>query len=295
MFNNLGYFIKESFRNIFTNRLMSFASVGVLVSCLIIMGTCTLALFNVQKNLEQIQDLNEITLFIDDAYADDENIARITSELEGLNNVKDCEYISREDGYRILQEMFAETPDALLGYDSSYVRISYKLTLVDTAKTDETMYQLNNIEGIDTIRYNDEVAAGFLNLEKVLTVASFWFIGILFIISIFIISNTIKLAVYSRRREINIMKYVGATDWFIRWPFIFEGLIIGLFSGIVAYFIQWYIYEYIIVGLFATLKNLIIIVDFSTISSSIGLVFAVAGIVIGVFGSSLSIRKHLDV
>jgi len=157
------------------------------------------------------------------------------------------------------------------------------------------MYQLNNIEGIDTIRYNDEVAAGFLNLEKVLTVASFWFIGILFIISIFIISNTIKLAVYSRRREINIMKYVGATDWFIRWPFIFEGLIIGLFSGIVAYFIQWYIYEYIIVGLFATLKNLIIIVDFSTISSSIGLIFAVAGIVIGVFGSSLSIRKHLDV
>ena len=292
--HNFSYFLHEGLSNMFSHGFMSFAAIGITVACLLIMGTFTLVAVNADANLKQVERDNEILAFIDDTYTEAQAKA-LQSKLEAVDNVASATFISREEA---MENFISEHPDEeyFQDLDPNILRDRFAIKVKDLRRQSETVEKIRNVEGVGGISAYAELTNGFIAVRNIATVICVALIAVLFVISVFIISNTIKLTTFDRREEIAIMKMVGATNGFIRWPFVYEGFMLGLTGAVLAFLLQWGLYEAIAKGVATNdTLQLLSIVPFAQLWKPVAGVFLVAGILIGVGGSLSAIRRFLQV
>ena len=292
--HHLRYFAHEGLSNMFSHGFMSFAAIGITVACLLIMGTFTLVAVNANQLLRDLEQENEILAYVDDSY--DETQARaLQKKLQSIPNVASAAFISKEEA---MEEFKAQYPDEALfqDLDPEILRDRYAIKIADLRQQKQTVEQVKAVEGIAKVNAYEEIAGGFITVRNVATVVCVALIAILFVVSVFIISNTIKLTTFDRREEIAIMRMVGATNGFIRWPFVYEGFLFGILGAAVAFLLQWGLYEAVARGVANNdTLQLISIIPFTEMWEPVAVSFAAAGIVIGVGGSLSAIRKFLQV
>lgn len=292
--NNIGYLLREGVRGVFVNGFMSFAAVCVTVACLIIMGSFLLILFNLNEMIVDLEQENEMLVYIDESYSE-AKAKSVGSQINLITNVRSATFVSREQA---LQDFVDEQNDANLfdGLDPDTLRDRYVVTVEDNSLLQQTYDKLTQIEGVAEVKAHFEIAQGFQTVQNVLNIASLVIVTVLFVVSLFIISNTVKLAMYSRSEEIAIMKMVGATNAFIRLPFVVEGFIIGIIAAAVAFFLEWGLYDFVLTKIqqLDTLK-LFVLTPFTDVIEIVAIAYALTGFLVGVFGSLLSIRKFLKV
>ena len=292
--HNFGYFVHEGLSNMFSHGFMSFAAIGITVACLLIMGTFTLVAVNANELLHTLEQENEILAYVDDTYTDAQFKA-LESKLEALPNVASVTYISKEEA---MESFKAQYPDeeVFQDLDPEILQDRYAIKVADLTKQAQTKEQVENVEGITDVNAYEEITSGFITVRNVATVVCVALIAILFIVSVFIISNTIKLTTFDRREEIAIMRMVGATNGFIRWPFVYEGFMLGFLGAVIAFGLQWLLYAAVARGVATNdTLQLVQIIPFQQMWLPVALTFGGAGILIGVGGSLSAIRRFLQV
>ena len=294
MKHDFRFFIREGAGNMFSHGFMSFAAVGITVACLLIMGTFTLVAYNANANLADLQQENAVLAFVDDSLTEQE-ARELQPWIESVYNVADCTFMSRDEAKENYIEKY-DGDDLYGDLPSDVFRHRYIIHVTDPDRIMETKEAVEQVEGIAKARADQAVAEGFTTARNVASIISVALIAILLLVSVFIISNTIKLTTFDRRDEIAIMKMVGATDSFIRWPFVFEGLLLGLCGAVVAFGLQWLLYEAVANGIGSSdTMQLLEVTPFISIWKPVAMSFAAAGVVIGVGGSLMAIRRFLKV
>lgn len=290
----MGYFTREGVRGIFLHGFMSFASVCVTVACLIIMGTFCLVLLNLNQMILRLEQENEVLVYVDENYSEAE-ARSVGSYINMVTNVYNAKFISKDEALDNFVEKQGKS-ELFGGLDSSTLRDRYEITLTDSTKMRETVALLEQIDGVVGVSAHYEIMEGFSTVQQVLRVASTIIIAVLFVVSLLIVSNTIRLALYDRREEIAIMRVVGATNHFIRTPYVIEGILLGLFGAALAFFAEWGIYNLLAVRISAVdTFQLVELQPFEMFRDIMIVLYAIAGFLIGLFGSLLSIRKFLKV
>ena len=288
------YFFHEGLSNMFSHGFMSFAAIGITVACLLIMGTFTLVAVNANELLRTLEQENEILAYVDESYSETEAKA-LKRTLEAIPNVASATFISKEEAMESFTEQY---PDEALfqDLDPEILRDRFAIKVVDLQQQSATVEKVKAVEGIAKVNAYEEIAGGFITVRNVATVVCVALIAILFVVSVFIISNTIKLTTFDRREEIAIMRMVGATNGFIRWPFVYEGFLFGLIGAAVAFLLQWGLYGAVAKGVANNdTLQLIQIIPFTEMWLPVAGTFAAAGVVSGVGGSLSAIRKFLQV
>ena len=292
--NRYGYLIGEGFRNIFTHGFMSFASVTIIIACLIVMVSFTLLDININQIIDDIGDQNQILAYVDEDMTAQEASAKLQTKLESLDNVASVEFVSRSEARESFMEKYDES--LMEGIDDEVFRHRFSIQLIDLSLMDETKAEIEDVDGIVKVNAPTEFADKFISVRNVISIVSLALIVILGFVSLFIMSNTIKLATYGRREEIAIMKMVGASNSFIRCPFIVEGLVLGVVGGGLAFLAQW--------GLYAALEAKIVeslgisfveIVPFAQVWPFVLITFLAVGILVGAVGGVIAIRNYLKV
>lgn len=290
---SLKYLTHEGFRNVWVNRLMSLASVTVLMACLIIMGAGIMIYFNINNVVDKVQSQNVVMVYVADDASEDET-TQIGTSLKGISNVESCEFVPKEVAFQ--EQIQSMGGDAALfeGFDEIPLPDAYKVTVKDLSQFEHTVSQIKQINKVDSVRENSDLASKLLSLRHAVSIVSVGLVIMLFLVALFIISNTIRITMFSRKLEISIMKAVGATNWFIRWPFMIEGMILGTISGIVSLGVLWGLYA-VAEKVFAQTLSLIgfSLVPFSEYWWQILLVFVAIGLFTGGFGSLVSMAKYL--
>lgn len=290
---SLKYLTHEGFRNVWVNRLMSLASVTVLMACLIIMGAGIMIYFNINNVVDKVQSQNVVMVYVADDATEDE-ATQIGTSLKGISNVESCEFVPKEVAFQ--EQIQSMGGDAALfeGFDEIPLPDAYKVTVKDLSQFENTVSQIKQINKVDSVRENSDLASKLLSLRHAVSIVSVGLVVMLFLVALFIISNTIRITMFSRKLEISIMKAVGATNWFIRWPFMIEGMILGTISGIVSLGVLWGLYA-VAEKVFAQTLSLIgfSLVPFSGYWWQILLVFVAIGLFTGGFGSLVSMAKYL--
>ena len=286
--------MKEGIRGIFLHGFMSFAAVCVTVACLLIVGSFSCLMYNVNIMVEDLNKTNEILVYIDSELPDAE-ARSVGTKINQIENVQNSVFVSREEA---LKDFIAEHQEneAFSGVEAEDLRHRFVVTLMDNSMIKETVAAIEGIPGVAKINAAFELAEGFSTLQDVLRIASFAVIAVLLVVSLLIISNTVKLAMYDRRDEIAIMKMVGATNGFIRLPFVVEGFLLGMIGAALAFGLEWLMYDSLVMRLAAvdTLK-LFSFVPFTELLWAMVATFVAAGLFVGIVGSWTSIRKFMDV
>ena len=291
--HKFGYFLHEGVSNMFSHGFRSFAAIGVTVACLLIMGTFSLVAVNADVNLKNMESENEILAYVNEDYTDAQAMA-LQARLEAIPNVTSAKFITREEATVSFQEQYPDE-EMFQDLDPEIFRDRYAIRIADLKQLSATGEMVKAVEGIDDVNVYEEIAGGFITIRNIATVVCVALIAILFLVSVFIVSNTIKLTTFVRREEIAIMRMVGATNGFIRWPFVYEGFLMGILSAVVAFLLQWGLYEAMCRGVSTNdTLQLIRLVGFESIWRPVAASFAAAGIVIGVGGSLSAIRKFLQ-
>ena len=292
--SKFGYLTREGLKSILTHGFMSFASVTIIVACLVIMGSFTLIAVNLGGMLDKLEAENEIVAFVEETFPEEEARA-LQSQIEYLPNVRSCQFESRQQAKEELaasyddQSMFQDVPDTAF-------RDRYIIYLEDISLTEQTQEQLYQIIGVAEVRAHLQVAESFVAVRNAVSAVSLILVVVLVVVSVFVMSNTVKLASFSRRDEIAIMKMVGASNWFIRFPFVVEGLMLGLLGGLLAFVLQWGIYDVVANRIMGSLiGSLIPVIPFATFSAVVLLIYLGVGLAVGIFGSSIAIRNYLQV
>ena len=288
------YYIKEGVRSIFTHGLMSFAAVCMTVACLLIMGSFSLIAVNAGNILQDLEDENEFLAYVDESLSQNEARA-LQDEIEAIPNVSSVTFVTKEQA---LQDFIAqqETAELFENTSAETLRDRYRIHVEDIEQLQDTADQVKQVNGIADVEASLEIADGFVMVRNVATAIAVILIVMLVVISVFIIANTIKLSTFTRREEIAIMKMCGATNWFVRAPFLVEGVILGLAGGIIAFFCQGGIYGLITRAMMESgIFCIITTVPFGNISHVVLLVFLLVGFAIGGGGSVMAIRKFLKV
>ncbi len=291
---DLGYYCSEGVHSIFTHGFMSFAAVCMIVACLLIMGSFSLVAVNLDNMLGDLEAENEFLAYIDETYTEDQAKA-LQSQIEAIPNVAEVTFVSRDEALDDFRAGREENP-LLSDLDGSVLRDRYRIHVDDIEQLEQTVKQVEQVEGIADTNAAYEIAQGFVTVRNIAAGVAIVLVSILAVVSLFIIANTTKLAFFYRREEIAIMKMCGATNAFIRWPFIVQGMILGLAGAVVAFFLQWGVYE--LVGkavIQSDGMSLVTILPFTSLIVNILPVFCGAGLLIGVVGSVLAIRKFLQV
>ena len=290
--NNFGYLMGEGVRAMFKHGFMSFAAICITVACLVIINSFTLISYTLDLTVGEVQKELRIVVCIDENYTEAESKS-VGSDINLLPNVANAEFVSRQQA---LEDFIGDSDESLFeGLDADAMRDQYIVTLVDNAQVAETKEALENINGVSDVYADIEVGNALATIRTVLYIASIAIAAVLLIVSLIIISNTIRLAMLDRREEIGIMKMVGATNSFIRFPFFVEGFFLGLFGAVFSFFIEWGLYEVLRKAIMNTGLEVLTIVPFTDVLVPMALVCGVAGFVIGIFGSVMSIRRFLKV
>ena len=292
---NLGYLIKEGIRGVFLHGFMSFAAVCVTVACLLIVGTFSSLMYNVNIMVEDLNKTNEIMVYVDETFSDAE-ARSVGTQINRIANVQKATFVSRQQA---LENFAADYSDSSLfsGVDATTLRHRFVVLLVDNHLLTETAEALRGINGVVGISAAYEEAEGFSTLQDVLEVLSIVLIAVLLVVSLLIISNTVKLAMYDRKDEISIMKMVGATNGFIRLPFVVEGFILGMLGAVIAFFAEWGMYDALVAQIEAMDSEIkfFSFVPFEEMMWFMVAIFAAAGLFVGILGSWTSIRKFMNV
>jgi len=287
---SIGYLVRQGVRNIFSNGLMSFASVSVLCACLLLVGGAFLMYFNIQKGVEYVGSMGEIVLFVEDGTSELE-CSGIQRTLESLPELHDVQFISSSEGLEELKTEIAGGEELFSMLDGEDILPnSFKVKVEDRNDYDRMVLQLSQIYGISDVVANGKIANTLTNISTAIATFGVAVVVVLLVVSIFILINTIKLAMFTRRKEIYIMKMVGATNSFVRVPFFIEAVILGVFSALIAYLAVRFGY----VGLEEYLSDLSINpIPWPNVAAAVLLSFLGAGFLVGMLSSSVSIKKYL--
>ncbi len=300
MLNSFFYLVKQGFKNLWNNRLMSLASVGVLVSCMLLIGAAALLSLNVSSIVDEIEDQSEAIVYLEDNLSKPE-IEEARDGIIATGKVATIEYISKEDALLAMMESMGDDGMLFNAYaDENNLPDSFRVTFHDVSELENTVMHIQSLPGVDSVSALTEVAEVITGIKNMAYVGGTIIIGLLIMVSLMIIGNTIKITVFSRKREVNIMKYVGATNGFIRLPFIVEGISLGVISGAVSYGVIYFAYDYIVKwadSQSATWFSQIVseLVPFSAVSDYMLIGFLGGGAFIGLFGCVAFIGKHLKV
>lgn len=290
---NLRYLTHEGIKNIGINRLMSLASVAVLMSCLVMIGSAFMLFLNVDALLQNIQAQNVIMVFAE-LNADDAAVEQLRTDIGKVDNIASVEFVSKADAYKQVVSSLGDNASILNGVDDSFLPDGFKVTVSDMEFFTKTVNDLRSLPNVYSIQQNSDLAS---RLEKIRTAVSYISIGIvvlLLVVAIFIIANTIKITMFSRKLEISIMKAVGATNSFIRWPFLVEGVTLGLIAAVLAWGILYGLYTLTgeaLLTIFGVLGGSL--VSFWNYAAYIAIAFVVLSVLAGGFGSIISIGKYL--
>ncbi|MGN1047862.1 MAG: permease-like cell division protein FtsX [Eubacteriales bacterium] len=288
-------FIGEAFKNLWRDRVMSLASILVLASCLVVLGVFSLLVLNINLNMNKLVSLNEIVVFVDYDLESD-RVSEIEAQIKALDNVENVIFIPKDEG---LDEMkadyagFEDVFDEMKDNGDNPLPDSFRVKYSDNSKVTTLDYNLRQIEGVSKVKNRLDLATSLENFKNGISIIFIWFLVVLFIVSVFIIINTIKLAVNSHMEEIRVMKYIGASDWFIVIPYVIEGTIIGLFASVIAYIVEWYVYFNMNKMVISDIK-MIELMPFNDIRALVILAFVGVGILTGIIGSCISLRKNLQ-
>ena len=291
----LRYLTKEGFRSLRVNKLMTVASITVLFSCLLLVGVAFMLLVNIEAFIGNIEQENVIMVYAKtDITAYD--YFRMGAQINSIDYVQEAEAIEKGPAYeKILSEMDDTMREYLQSLNENPLPDAYRVTVSDMSHFNEVAEKIKSLENILRVHENSSLARQLSAVRNTVQYISLGVIALLLIVSLFIISNTIKITMFSRRLEISIMKSVGATNSFIRWPFMVEGMIIGIIAGLLAIGAVWGLYE-LVMSKFAVVFNIfgeMQTVDFLTYAPYLAAIFIFVGLFTGLFGSSTSIRKYL--
>jgi len=291
--NRTGYYIKEGFGGIFAHGFMSFASVCIIVAFLLIMGSFVLIAVNINAIIGVLESENIVLAFV---HADlPESRAReLESNLLSVPNVSNVTFITREEALEDFLGIHGET-ERFADVDATWFRHRYSIYVEDVALIGETHMAISNIWGIARVNANLTIAQGLVTVRNIVSGVSVVIIAILLLISLFIMSNTIKLSTFERREEIAIMRMVGATNSFIRWPFIFQGFTLGVSGALVSFAGLWALYNLVANRMLDVEAPLVTVVPFANISLPLFMVFVAIGFGVGVGGSAMALNKYLKV
>ena len=291
--NKCGYLIREGFRSIKTHRFMSFASVTIILACLLIMGSFSLVAVNINSFIKDLEKENEIIAFVDEDYSESEARA-LQSSIDSVDNVAAATFVTRQQA--MSDFMSGYDNDLMEGIDKTAFRDRFVVQLKDISLMAQTKADLEKVDGVARVNAHVDYANSFITIRNVVSIVSLVLIVILVIVSFFIMSNTIKLATFSRREEIGIMKMVGATNGFIRLPFVVEGLALGLMGGALAFLAEWGLYALITGRVMSDIVGQYVdVVPFSAVAGPVGLVFLAVSVLVGAFGGINAIRNYLKV
>ena len=299
-FNIMGYFIKEGFKNTLKNKKSTSASLIVMCFTMLIFGVFFMIGENVNSIMKQIESAQGIQVYINTDVSD-EDIEKIGEDLKSISGVNTITYVSKEDALNQMKEKFKDKQYLLTGFEENNIfPASYVVTLTDLKESSRVRTEIENVVGdkLKNITSKDETISTLIKIANGVRIVTGVILVFLIIISVVIISNTIKLTVHARRKEISIMKYVGATNGFIRWPFIIEGIIIGVLAGALSILVVGLIYNFasqkIVASQVISAMN-ISLLSFSDMFNLIVLVYLLLGVGIGIIGSSISMKKYLEV
>ena len=290
MIRRFGYFFKEALASIFTHGLMSFVTIFTIICCLLIMGSGSLVAMNIQNIIHTLEQENQMVAYVDEILSDGEARA-LQDQIEATDNVLRVEFVTREEAMQAFLERY-ENDRLFEAVDASAFRNRYLIYLEDIELTQRTQHDIAGIPGVAKINAHLEIAKGFVGLQNVVSVVSLALIVVLVLISIILMYNTMRIATFNRQTEISIMKMVGATNSFIRWPFVMEGMLIGLFSSLCAFLIQWGGYNLLEENISGVLSFLVVI-PFEDIAIPVLIAFGGIGILEGVLGSWGATRQYL--
>ena len=285
---------KEGLRGVFSHGFRSFASITVIAACLIIMGSFALVGINIDNIIKDMEQESQILAFVDESLTQDD--ARL---LEGairtLSNVREVKFITREEALENYKSQYEDT-SLFDDIDASVLRNRYVVYLNDITLMESTKEALEKIPGVADVNAEVSIAKGFITVRNVVSVITAILIVVLLVVSLFMMSNTIKLATFTRREEIAIMKMVGANNGFIRFPFVIEGLIMGSLGAGIGFLLQWVIYNFISERIMNSMAgNLFRLLPFGAIMTPLLLVYLAVGILVGAFGGGMAIRNYLKV
>ncbi len=285
---------REGLRGVFSHGFRSFASITVIAACLLIMGSFALVGINIDSIIRDMERESQILAFVDESLTQDD--ARL---LEGairtLSNVREVKFITREEALENYKAQYEDT-SLFDDIDATVLRNRYVVYLNDITLMENTKEALENVPGVADVNAEVGIAKGFITVRNVVSVITAILIVVLLVVSLFMMSNTIKLATYTRREEIAIMKMVGANNGFIRFPFVVEGLIMGVLGAGIGFLLQWLIYNFITGRIMNSMAgNLFHLLPFATIMTPLLLVYLAVGILVGAFGGGMAIRNYLKV
>ena len=295
----LGYLIGEGFRNFFKNKKSTAASLIIMCATMFIFGIFFLIGENVNYIMEQVESEQAMQVFISPE-ATSEQEAELEQKIKSIQYVNTTEYVSKEQALNDMKSWLGESSSLLDPYsgEENPFKASYIITLTDLTKNEEVQKQIETFDNVASIQAGNQTVNTLVNIANGVRTATAVILVLLILISIFIISNTIKLTVHARRREISIMKYVGATNGFIRWPFMVEGIIIGIVAALISVVFLGFAYNFVADKLVNSSMVTLIGVHFLSFSDMLMMLFTVyivMGIGIGAIGSAISMKKYLNV
>ena len=298
-YNILGYLIGEGFSNVFKNKKSTGASLMIMCATMIIFGVFLILGENINHFVQEVEEAQGIQVFATDE-ATDEQIQKLGEDIQKVNGVNTIEYKSKEAALDQMKQKFSENEELLEGYEgeNNIFTASYVVTLTDLNLSGQVQEEISKLDNVKKITSSDETVSTLIDLANGVKIVTGVILVLLVVISIFIIANTIKLTVHARRKEISIMKYVGATNGFIRWPFMVEGMIIGIASALFSLLILGGIYNYVaekIAIAFVSIQLPVQLLTFSDIFNWLLVVYLIIGIGIGAIGSAISMKKYLEV
>ncbi len=302
--SSFGYLIKEGFKNLLNNRMMSLASIGVLISCLVLTGSAVLLTVNVSNFVDTVSDKNLTNVYLQDDM-DHLRAVAIGQDLLAVDHVVDAQFIEKDEAMEAYREQLGEDIFQNMTGKGNPFPYSYRIsvdaeTMQNVEQYDAVVEQLKQVKlvrngevlgGVASVSSHRDMAQKLTTLSSLITMMSFWIILALAVISLFIIANTIRMTMFSHRFEISIMKSVGATNTFVRIPFIIEGAMIGLISALLSVVILYFLSN----GVIAALKSILKFnyTPFTDIIWYVGGAFVGAGVIVGILGSLVSISRFL--
>ena len=292
-----GYLLGEGFRNVFHNKKSSGASLAIMCATMLIFGLFFMIIENLNNAVETLETQQGIQVFIQKT-ATDAQMEQIGEQIQAIDGVNKVTFVSKEDALNQTKEKLKDKQALIAGWDESNpFKDSYLVTLTDLKLSSQVQDEIKKIDNIDSIQSRDETINGLVAIANGVRIVSAVILTLLVLISIFIIGNTIKLTVHARRKEISIMKYVGATDSFIRWPFVIEGIIIGIVAALLSILVLGIAYSLITNAAANSIISTmgIKLLSFTDMTTLLVIVYMVLGIGIGALGSSISMRKYLQV
>ena len=288
------YFIREGLSSVFVHGFTSLAAVSVIAACLMITGIFTLVAYNIDLQIRELEGKSEIVVYIDESVSREDALA-LGDSIRRLDNIKSAEFVTKEQLFEDYLESLGDDAYVMEELrDDNPLRDSYQITMKDVSLHGETVKALEALNGVAASSSMQDVSERLIQIRRVVHLISLTLVALLGAVSVFIIANTVKLAMFARKEEIAVMKMVGATNHFIRAPFVVEGMFLGLCAALLAFFIQWGVYAYVTAQL-AQGTAILTMVDFRTVWQPVLGIMAGAGLLLGVGGSVVTIRRFLKV